>query len=136
MIVVVLDTGVTDVHVQAVFVAHKVDGDLFIKCKNIFINCRSILSPDVANIIIPLHIITGSDHSSRFFGHGKECVLKDVINDPVARQLLMAVGENIILEEDVESDMRTFVISKIYGDSTSVTCGQARSSRCQTSTEQ
>ena len=80
-----------------------------------------MLSPDVANIIIPLHIITGSDHSSGFFGHGKKRVLKDVINDPVARQLLMAVGENITLEEDVESDMRTFVISKIYGDSTSVT---------------
>ena len=136
MIVVVLDTGVTDVHVQAVFVAHKVDGDLFIKCKNAFINCRTMLSPDVAYIIIPLHIITGSDHSSGVFGHGKKRVLKNVINDPEARQLLMAVGENITIEEDVESDMRTFVISKIYGDSTSVTCGQARSSRCPTSTEQ
>ena len=123
----VLDTGVTDVHVQAVFVAHKVDGDLFIKCKNAFINCRAMLSPDVANIIIPLHIITGSDHTSGVFGHGKKRVLKDVINDPEARQLLMAVGENITLGEDVESDMRTFVISKIYGDSTSVICGQARS---------
>ena len=132
----VLDTGVTDVHVQAVFVAHKVDGDLFIKCKNAFINCRAMLSPDIGNIIIPLNIITGSDHSSGFFGHGKKRVLKDVINDPVARQLLMAVGENITLEEDVESDMRTFVISKIYGDSTSLTCGHARSSRCPTSTEQ
>ena len=70
---------------------------------------------DVANIIIPLHIITGSDHTSRFFGHGKKRVLKNVINDPETRLLLMAVGENITLGEDVESDMRTFVISKIYG---------------------
>ena len=111
MIVVVLDTGVTDVHVQAVFVAHKVDGDLFIKCKNAFINCRAMLSPDVANIIIPLHIITGSDHSSRVFGHGKKRVLKNVINDPEARQLLMAVGDNITLEDP-----------RSIG-----TCGQARS---------
>ena len=68
----VLDTGVTDVHVQAVFVAHKVDGDLFIKCKNAFINCRAMLSPDVANIIIPLHMITGSDHSSGVFWSWQE----------------------------------------------------------------
>ena len=90
---------------------------------------------DVANIIIPLHIITGSDHTSRFFGHGKKRVLKNVINDQEARLLLMAVGENITLGEDVESDMRTFVISKIYGDSTSATSGQTRSARCPTSTE-
>ena len=96
---VVLDTGVTDVHVQAVFVAHKVDGDLFIKWKNAFINCRAMLSPDVANIIIPLHIIAGSDHSSGVFGHGKKRVLKNVINDPEARQLFMAVGDNITLED-------------------------------------
>ena len=86
-----------------------------------------MLSSDVANIIIPLHIITGSDHTSGFYVHGKKRVLKNVINDQEARQLLMAVGDNITLEEDVESDMRTFVISKIYGGSTSVTCGQVRS---------
>ena len=128
-IAVVLDSEDTDVYVQAVFVAHKLEGELFMKRKNEFINCRAMLSADVANIIIPLHIITGSDHTSGFYGHGKKRVLKNVINDPEARQLLMAVGDNITLEEDVESDMRTFVISKIYGDSTSVTCGQARSSR-------
>ena len=125
-IAVVLDSEDTDVYVQAVFVAHTLEGDLFIKRKNEFINCRAMLSADVANSIIPLHIITGSDHTSGFYGHGKK---NNVINDPEARQLLMAVGDNITLEEDVESDMRTFVISKIDGDSTSVTCGQARSSR-------
>ena len=58
-----------------------------------------MLSPDVANVIIPLHIITGSDHSSGGFGHGLKRVLKNVINDPEARQLLMAVGDNITLED-------------------------------------
>ena len=86
-----------------------------------------MLSADVANIIIPLHIITGSEQTSGFYVHGKKRVLKNVINDTEARPLLMAVGDNITLEEDVESE--TFVISKIYGDNTSVTCGQARSSR-------
>ena len=126
-IAVVLDSEDTDVYVQAVFVAHKQEGDLFIKRKNASINCRAMLSSDVANTIIPLHIITGSDHTSWFYVHGKKRVLRNLINDQEARQLLVAVGDNITLEKDVESDMRTFVISKIYGDSTSVTCGQVRS---------
>ena len=58
-----------------------------------------MLSPDVANIIIPLHIITGSDHTSGFFAHGKKRVLKNVINDQEARQFPMAVGDNITLED-------------------------------------
>ena len=100
-IAAVLDSEDTDVYVQAVFDAYKLEGDLFIKRKNEFINCRAMLSADVANIIIPLHIITGSDQTSGFYGHGKKRVLKNVINDTEARQLLMAVGDNITLEEDV-----------------------------------
>ena len=103
-----------------------IEGDLFIKRKNAAINCRAMLSSDVANIIIPLNIITGTDHIYGFYGHGKKRVLKNVINDQEPRQLLMAVDDNITLDVDVESDMRTFVISKIYGDRTYVTCGQVR----------
>ena len=40
-----------------------------------------MLSDDVANIIIPLHVITGSDHTSAY--HGKK-MLEKVITDPEA----------------------------------------------------
>ena len=53
-----------------------------------------MLSEDVANIIIPLHVITGSDHTSGFYGHGKK-MLQKVISDPEARELLGGVGESL-----------------------------------------
>ena len=48
---VVLDCGDTGVYVQAAYVSHQIRGDLLIKHKNGF--------------------ITGSGHSSGFYGHGK-----------------------------------------------------------------
>ena len=50
---VVLDCGDTDVFVQAAYVV-QIRGDLLIKHKNAFINCRAMLSEEVADIIIPL----------------------------------------------------------------------------------
>ena len=69
--------------VQAAYVAQQIRGDLLIKHKNAFINCRAMLS-DVADII-PLHVITGSDHTSGFYGHGKKKVLEKVMAVTEAR---------------------------------------------------
>ena len=52
-----------------------------------------MLSEEAADIIIPLHVITGSDHTSGFYGHGKKKVLAKVMSDPKARELLRRVGE-------------------------------------------
>ncbi|KAJ8380935.1 hypothetical protein SKAU_G00017130 [Synaphobranchus kaupii] len=42
---------------------NKLQGDLLIKRKHAFINCRGMLTEEVADIIIPLHVITGSEDS-------------------------------------------------------------------------
>ena len=47
-----------------------------------------MLSEKVADIIIPLHVITGSDHTSGFYGHGKKKVLEKVKIHSEARELL------------------------------------------------
>ena len=99
---------------------------LLIKRKNEFISCSAMLSEDVADIIIPLHVITGSDHTSGFYGHGKKKMLQKVISDPEARKLLGGVAESLELRDEVKATMKTFVMSKIYNEDTSVTCGQAR----------
>ena len=108
---VVLDCEDTDVYVQAAYVSQKVTGDLLIKRKHVLINSRAMLSKEVADIIIPLHVITGSDHISGFYGHRKKKVLAKVVSDPEARKLLRRVGENLQLEEDVRADMKSFVLS-------------------------
>lgn len=126
---VVLDSEDTDVYVQAVYVSQQLPGDLLIKRKHALINCQDMLPKDIANVIIPLHVITGSDHTSGFYGHGKKSVLQKIINDPEARNLLGRVGENLKLEDNVRDDMKTFVLSKIYAEGIGVTCGQARASK-------
>ena len=125
---VVLDSEDTDVYVQAAYVSQQLQGDLIIKRKHAIINCKSLLSHEVGHIIIPLHIITGSDHTSGFYGHGKKQVLQKLITDPQTRKLLARVGESLELEEEVRSDMKAFVLSKVYAENAD-TCGQARASK-------
>jgi len=126
---VILDSEDTDVYVQAAYVSQQLQGDLLIKHKHAVINCKALLSEDVAKIIIPLHVIPGSDHTSGFYGHGKKPVLQKVFTDPEARQLLARIGENLELQEEVRADMKAFVLSKVYAESSDVTCGQARASK-------
>ena len=112
---------------QAAYVSHQLQRTLLIKRKNEF-SYSATLSEDVANIIIPLHVITGSDHTFGFYGHGKKKMLQIVISDPEARELLGGVGESLELRDEVKATMKTFVLSKIYNEDTCVTCGQARAS--------
>ena len=126
---VVIDSEDTDVYAQAAYVSHQLGGDLLIKRKHELINCKAMGSKDVADIIIPLYVITGSDHTSGFYGYGKKLVLKKMINDSGARELLGRVGERLELQDSVKADMKAFVISNIYGESADVTCGQARASK-------
>ena len=122
---VVLDSTDTDVYVQAAYVSQQHIGDLMIKCKNAFINCRGMLSKEVADVIIARHVITGSDHTSSFYGHEKKQMLQKVITDPEARELLARVGESLELEAGVRADMKAFVLVNVYGDSADGSCGQA-----------
>ena len=71
----VLDSEDTDVYVQAAYVSRQVRGDLMMKRKNNYIYCCAMLTEDVAKIIIPLHVMSGSDHTSSFYGHGKKKLL-------------------------------------------------------------
>ena len=129
--VVILDSEDTDVYVQAAYVSHQLQGNLLIKHKKEYISCSAMLSEDIANIIIPLHVITGSDHTSAFFGHGKKKVLQKVISDPEARELLQQVDEILALRDEVKAAIRTFVLHTMFSEKAGVTCGQARASKRQ-----
>lgn len=76
-------------------ISQHLPGDILIKRKKVFINCRDMLPEEVSQIIIPLHVITDSDHMSGFCGHGKKKVMERVISDPEARELLGRIGESI-----------------------------------------
>ena len=73
---VILDSEDTDVYVQAAYVSQNIQGQLFIKRKGNYINCQTLLNEEVSKVIIAAHVISGSDHTSGFYGHGKKSVMK------------------------------------------------------------
>ena len=126
---VVIDSTDTDVYVQAAYMSHSLRGDLMIKCKHALVNCRAMLPGEIASIVIPLHVISGSDHTSAFCGYGEKKLLVKVAKDPQARELLKQVGESLELDDKVRDQMKKFVLTYTYGGSGDVTCGQARASK-------
>ena len=84
-----------------------------------------MLSEDISNIIVPLHVISGSDHTSGFYGHGKTKIFKKCVNDPQLRQLLQRIGENLQLTNDIKQEMKLFVLRNVYDECSNVTCGKA-----------
>ena len=124
---VVIDSEDTNVYAQTAYVSQQLRGELLIKRKHEYVNCPDLLSAEVSSIIIPLHVITVSDHTSSFYGHGKKQVLSKVINDLDAGELLKQVGEHVELHKEVEVDMTAFVICNIYAEHGDR--GQARASK-------
>ena len=76
---VVIDSEGTDVYVQAAYVSHQIRGDLLMKRKDGSVSCHAMLSDEVARVVIPLHVITGSDYTSGCYGQGKKKLLQKVI---------------------------------------------------------
>ena len=85
---VIIDVEGTDVIVQACRVAHKYNRALEIMKKNKFYCCIQLCSAEVANVIIQLHVLAGSDATSGFFGHGKKAAWKGINQKTEACQLL------------------------------------------------
>ena len=125
----VLDSEDTDAYVQAAYVSNQIQGELLIKRKQALVNCHTMLPDDVSNVIVPLHVLTGSDHTSGYYG--KKPPLQKLMKDPEARELLGRVGESLELKDEVKADMKAFILSKDYGEDIALTYGQARASKWQ-----
>lgn len=55
---VIIDSEDTGVYVQAAFVSREIRGELLIKQKRRLISCHKMVRPGVADIIIPLHMLS------------------------------------------------------------------------------
>ena len=126
---VVIDTEDTDNYVQAAYVANKVEGSLFLKQKNRIIDAQSLFQEDMIDCIIPLHVLTGCDHNSGFYGIGKTKVAERLKKSPDLRQLLLSCGNNLQLADEDVDNLVKFVIKCVYSDGKSVTIAEARSSK-------
>ena len=95
---IVIDSEDTDVYVSSAYVSCRLQGELLIKHKSSLFRCSDMLPHDVADIIIPLHIITGCDYTSGFYGHGKKSVLDKVKKDPAARGFCATLVQHFIYQ--------------------------------------
>ena len=106
---------------------------MLIKQKKEYINDQSLCRQEDIDTIIPLHIMTGSDHTSAFYGVGKKVVADRVSKSAEARNLLISCGASLDLTDEAIADMSTFVTKYVYNDKNSITPAAARAAkwRCQ-----
>ena len=131
---VVIDAEDTDVLVLAACVANTVDGILTIKRKQNIIDCRTLCSKEISDIIIPLHIHNASDTTTAFFAHGahgKTTIFDKGTSSDDARSLLSSIGKTLpvtqaVLDDVAMSRYDMFTIRFIYNDKISKSLGEAR----------
>ena len=101
-----------------------VDGTLAIKRKENLINCSSLCPADVATILPALHILTGSDTTTAFYGHGKKTLYNKGTATDDARQLLSEEGKHVPVNQKLIDDISLFTIRYVYNDKVSTSLGE------------
>ena len=114
----------------AAYVANQINGDLGIKKKEDILDCKSLCSKEVAEIIVPLHIHTRADAVSGFYGRGKKLIFQSVVKSEEACELLTCLGKVIPVTEATLERMALFTIKYVYGDKDSTTFAEARARNC------
>ena len=112
--VAVIDSKDTHNHVQAAYVARQISGLLCLKRKSQLISARSLCSEAMAESLIPLHVLTGCDHNSGFYGIGKKTIVDRVEKSAEAHSLLKSCGTIIPVTQEIINDLQKFVIQYIY----------------------
>ena len=118
---VVIDTEDTDNYVQAAYVSNRRPGEILMKRKNIYVNAQSLCKESEIDSIIPLHIITGSDHTSEYYGIGKKTVADRVSKSDEAKNLLAPCGSSLELTPETRENMTSFVMKYMFSDKLSST---------------
>ena len=126
---VVLDTEDTDNYVQASFVAQRTSGLLCLRRKGQLISARCLCDDEMAESIIPLHVLTGCDHNSGFYGVGKKAVIDRLQKCKEAHYLLAKCGTQLPITGEVINDLEQFVIRYIYCDTRNKTLTEARAAK-------
>lgn len=126
---VVIDTEDTDNYVQAAYVARQISGLLCLKRKSQLISARCLCDEAMAESLIPLHILTGCDHNSGFYGVGKKTIVDRVEKSSEAHNLLKKCGTVLPVTQEIINDLQKFVIRYIYRDTKHKTLAEVRAAK-------
>ena len=117
----------TDVLVLSSFVSHKDTCILWVKRKKSIFDSNKFFSIELSSIIVKLHVLTGSDVTSGFFGRGKKAVINNVLkNIAQAKFMLEELGESLNINEIVYAKVTLFILRFIYNDKKSKTLAESR----------
>ena len=123
---IVIDSDDTDNYIQEAYVSNKVQGIMLLKRKNKYVDAQTLCQENDVDSIIPLHILTGSDHTSAFYGVSKRTVAERVKKSEEAKYLLASCGTNANLTDEIKDNMTKFTIKYVYNDKNSSTPSEAR----------
>ena len=125
---IIIDAEDRDAIVLSSLVSHIESGALDIRRKKSSFCCNKLCSPELASIIVQLHVLTGSDSTSVFFGRGKKAVVKNVLkNIEDAKLLLDDLGKSLTMPEAVYKKIILFVLRYVYNDKKSLNIAESRS---------
>lgn len=102
------------------------------KQKHQLIDAKRLCSEEMLQSIIPIHVISGCDHNSGFFGASKLLIVERLVKSEEARKLLASCGAELPAPQNVISDLEQFVICYVYGNNKSKTPGEARAAKWRT----
>ena len=125
---VIIDAEETDVITLSSFVANK-ENELFgIRRKKSTFNYQKLCSPELATIIVQLHVLTGCHATSGFFGRGKKVIMRNLMKSlETANFYLKDFGKNLTMDKDVYENIFMFIVRFVYNDKKSLNLAESRS---------
>ena len=105
------------VAVVAAKVAHKISKKLFLYRRGHNYDSKSLCSPEVASVVLPLHALTGADAVSGFYGHSKKTLFNGMVNNgQQSLQLISDLGREYSVKSSfsTSSDAIVTVVSSSY----------------------
>ena len=92
-------------------------------------DAKRLCSEEMSQSIIPIHVISGCDHNSGFFGASKLLIAGRLEKSNEANKLLATCGAQLPTPQNVISDLEQFVTRYVYGNTKSKTPGEARAAK-------
>ena len=125
---IVIDAEDADVIALSSFVANKENGLLGIRRKKLTYICQKLCYPKLPTIIVQLHVLTGCDATSGFFGRGKKVIMRNVMKLlETANFYLKDFGKNLTMDKDVYENIIMLIIRFVYNDKKSLNLAESRS---------
>ena len=100
------------------YFAHKLPGLRIYKnaLENNYVDCENLCSSEMADVIIQLHVLTGCDSNSAFFGHGKKKIFDVVKSSEEARTLLKSCGRSLDITKSTIDNLTKFILRHVCND--------------------